>query len=58
MSHSKAQRIDMTIDQKVEVIKIQEKDPKIGVRKLAELFQCGKTQIATTLKNKDSILKV
>ncbi|XP_064387951.1 tigger transposable element-derived protein 6-like [Halichondria panicea] len=38
-----------------EVIQAVEKEPKIGTRKLAETFKCGRTQIQLILKNKDHI---
>ena len=58
MSLSKAQRVDLTLKQKVDVIKAAEKEPSVGVRELAKKFQCGKTQVATILKNKVDILQV
>ena len=42
----------------MEVIKAAESNPKLGVRKLAELYDCGKTQISCILKEKQSILKM
>ena len=51
-----ASRNDLPLKSKYEVIKAAESDPKIGVRKLAEIFQCGKTQISTILKNKAVIM--
>ena len=34
---------------------MNEKEPKIGCRKLASMFKCGKTQIQTILQNKEKI---
>ena len=47
---------DLSLQQKVSVIKASEKVPKPSVRKLAEEFNCGKTQISTILQNKHEIL--
>ena len=38
------------------MIKASEKVPKPSIRKLAEEFNCGKTQISTILQNKHEIL--
>ena len=46
----------LTLQKKVEVIRTHEKNPRINVRELAERFECGKTQIAMIIKQKDSIL--
>ena len=46
----------LTLKRKVEVIKQKEKDLSMTQRSLAELFDCGRTQIAHILKNKDSIM--
>ena len=43
---------------KYEVVKTVEKEPKIGIRKLAMLFKCGKTQISTILRSKDRIVEL
>ena len=50
-SHSK----NTDTSEKYEVIDITKKNPLMGVCKLAEHFSCGKSQIATILKNKESI---
>ena len=47
-------RNDLSLQQKVSVIKASE--PKPSIRKLAEEFNCGKTQISTILQNKHEIL--
>ena len=41
---------DLSLKPNYEVIKTVEKEPKIGVRKLADLFNCDKTQISYILK--------
>ena len=51
----KGKQNDLPLKSKYEVIKAAQSDPKIGVRKLAEIFQCGKTQISTIVKNKAAI---
>ena len=48
----------LSLKKKVEVLTVAEKNPQIGVRRLAELFSCGKTQISTILKNKESIFEL
>ena len=59
LSTLKAQNI-LTLKKKVEVhvIKATKKNPKFGVRKLADLFKCGRTQIFSFLKNSESILEL
>ena len=49
---------DLSLKLKYEVLKTVEKEPKIGVRKLAGLFSCGKTQISSILKNKEKIVEM
>lgn len=46
----------MPLKKKVEVIETLAKNPGMNTRTLAEMFQCGRTQIASILKNKQSIL--
>ena len=46
---------DLSLKMNYEVIKTSEGEPKIGVRKLAELFQCDKNQVSTILKNKKEL---
>ena len=48
----------LTLQKKYEVLEMVKKNPSMGVRKLAEHFSCGKSQIATILKNKESILEL
>lgn len=50
-----AKRNDLPLKRKYEVIKTAEREPKLGVRKLALRFGCGKTQISTILKNKEAV---
>ena len=41
---AKPKRNDLSLKLKYEVIKAVEKEPKIGIRKLAGLFSCGKNR--------------
>ena len=54
----RAPRRALTLQKKFEVIKLAEEDPKLGLRKLADLFDCGKTQISGILKDKDTVLEL
>jgi len=51
-------RNDLTLQQKVSVIKAHLKGPQPSVRQLAEQFDCGKTQISTILQNKAEISRL
>ena len=50
-------RNELSLGKKYELVRVAEKNPKLGVRKLAEYFECGKTQVCSILKNKDSIVE-
>ena len=50
-----AKRNVLNLKKKIEVLDVAEKNKKLGVRGLAEMFNCGKTQISSILKNKQSI---
>ena len=52
LSTLKPGKIHLLSRKKVEVIKAAESNPKLGVKKLAELYDCGKTQISCILKEK------
>ena len=52
---SSKKRNDLSLQQKVSGIKASEKVPKPSIRKLAEEFNCRKTQISTILQNKHEI---
>ena len=54
----KKKRNDLTLAQKYTVIQASKKFPKPGIRKLAEEFQCGKTQISTILQNEARIVEM
>lgn len=58
MASPAVKRNYLTLRKKVEVIKAFEKDPGTNHRTLAEIFKCGKTQIAQILKKKVSILSL
>ena len=47
----------LTLKKKVEVIKVAV-ESRVGVRRLAEQFNCGRTQISSILQNKKSILEL
>ena len=46
-------RNDFPLKMKYEVIKTAEIEPKLSVRKLAEVFQCGRLKSARSGKKKD-----
>ena len=55
---AKPKRNDLSLKLKYEVIKTAENEPKIGLRKLAGMFSCGKTQISSILNSKERILEM
>ena len=48
----KGPRNALTLKKKVDVIKAARNNPDFGVRKLADLFECGRTRVSTILKEK------
>ena len=46
---------DLSLKLKYKLIKALEREPKLGIRKLDDLFQRGKTQVSTVLKNKEVV---
>lgn len=57
-SAAKKKRNCLTLKRKIEVIKYAKKNPGINIRSLAEIFECGKTQISKIIKNKESLLSM
>ena len=49
-SKTTSKRNDLTLALKHEIINAAEQDKKLGVRKLAEMFGCGRTQISVILQ--------
>ena len=49
-------RNELSLKKKVEVIECAKKNPNVGSRKLASLFECGKTQIQTILRKQETIM--
>ena len=48
----------LSLKKKVEVIKAAKSNPQFNVRMLADMFECGRSQISSLLKNKESILEL
>ena len=55
---SSKKRTYLTLKQKVKVIKYAEKNPSVKLRSLAQMFDCGRTQVSTILKDKDSLIEI
>ena len=55
---SKQTKNYLTLKKKVGVIKEKNKHPSMTHRELAEMFGCGRTQIAQILKKKESIMEL
>ena len=49
-------RNNLTSQQKYNMVKVAEKNPKAGIRKLADKFRWSTTQISTILCNKGRII--
>lgn len=59
MSSAKSKKRNyLTLKKKVEVIKTLAKNPGMKMHSLAQMFDCGKTQIAKAIKKKDTILSM
>ena len=53
MSLSKAAKLnEPSFAKDYEVIQMAQRNPSLGIRKLAKCFNCGKTQLCNILKNK------
>ena len=53
---AKRKRRELTLQGKVDVIAYKDKNPAIGIREIAEKFQCGKKKIQSTLRDKRKLL--
>ena len=55
---AKRKRKELILQEKVDVhvFAYKDKNPAIGIREIAEKFQCGKTQIQSTLRDKQKLL--
>ena len=49
-------RNELPLQKKVELIKKADANPSFGIRKLAELFECGRTQVSVILKSRAKFL--
>ena len=45
----------LTLEEKIRVLDYAQDHPKLGCRKIADVFEVGKTQIAHALKDKQNI---
>ena len=55
---SKPKKQFLSLKKKVEVIRAAEENRGISIRELGERFNCGKTQLAKILKDKESLLSL
>ena len=58
LSKPRRKRNELSLKKKVELIKKADENPSFGVRKLADLFECGKTQVSGILKDKAKYLNL
>ena len=58
MAGASVKRNDLSLEQKYQVIKASKITPKLGIRKIAEQFKCGKTHISSILKNESRIVEM
>ena len=55
-SSTKSKRRKLTLKQKVEVIEYVKSNRRVGAKKVADVFECGKTQIQSILLRQESIV--
>ena len=55
---AKTSRNALSLKEKYQVVDMANKNPGISARTLATKFSCGKTQITSIFKNKDSIIEL
>ena len=58
LSKPRRKRNELSLKKKVELIKKADENPTFGVRKLADLFECGKPQVSGILKDKAKYLNL
>ena len=49
-------RKSLTLVDRVKVIEYAEANPRVGTRKIAEVFKCGRTQVQGILNSKEAIM--
>ena len=54
---AKQKRQELDLKQQYEAVMFKQKIPQVSARKMAEKFQCGKTQVQSILLKKDEIIK-
>ena len=52
-----AKRNTLCLADKIKVIEYAKQNPSAGTRKIAEVFECGRTQIQTIMNNQESITR-
>ena len=53
----KRKRQELDLKTRFEVIQFCDANPNVGKRKVAEKFECGKTQIQSILRKREEIVK-
>ena len=56
MAEKQAQKNTLSLGDRVKLIDYAKKNPGVGTRRIAEIFKCGRTQVQTILKAKESII--
>ena len=52
-----AKRNTLCLADKMKVIEYAKQNPSAGTRKIAEVFECGRTQIQTIIKKQESVTR-